>query len=83
MTAHPIGNPPESWGHLVRAKRRECKLTEHQLAELVGVSEMSIRRIEAAKQTPRLSLMVRIARALHVETIEELFPYPDPWKEPV
>ena len=76
MPKDRTGKPPEAWGHLVRQRREFLKTSQQDLADAVGVSVMSIRRIEGGTQTPRLALMIRLAKALRVGMIEDLFPYP-------
>ena len=56
--------------------RRECRLTQSELAERTGVRRETIMRLEKAQYNPSLKLAVDISRA--VETpIEELFVFPE------
>ena len=57
----------------LRAAREKEGLTQKQVAEKIGISEMSYQRIEYNKQTPRLQTAIRIAQALN-STVEKLFP---------
>lgn len=52
---------------LVRAVRKEKKLTIMQLAELSGVSKSHISEIETGKQMPTIDVLCRLADALEVE----------------
>ena len=77
VIAKPTNLPPETWGILVRKRREELLYTQATLAEAVDVSQVTISRIEKGLQTPRLDLMIRLANVLRVESIDELFPYPN------
>lgn len=52
--------------------RRERGLTQVQVANSVGISEVSYQRIEYGTQRPNLDTAIQIARTLH-STVEELF----------
>ena len=43
---------PNSIGSIIRAKRKELKLTQAQLAELIGSDEYYISAIETGKRKP-------------------------------
>jgi predicted transcriptional regulator len=51
-------------GNLIKQLRHEAGLTQKQLAELVGVSQAHIAKIEQAKVDPRLSTVNKIMEAL-------------------
>lgn len=51
-------------GSLLRRLRLEAKLTQKKLAELVGVSQAHIAKIEQGKVDPRLSTINKILRVL-------------------
>jgi DNA-binding XRE family transcriptional regulator len=59
-------------GHPVAAARERAGLTQHELAEKVGVGRVSIARIETGTRAPSLALARRIAEALD-ESLESLF----------
>lgn len=48
------------------AKRKSSGLTQEQFAELLGVSQSAVARIEAGDRDPRLSTLVRYALGLDV-----------------
>lgn len=48
-------------------------MTQRQLAEAAGLSQQAVSYIERGTSVPRVTTMVRIARALGT-TIEALFP---------
>jgi putative transcriptional regulator len=58
------GIDPKELGRLVKQARESARLTQAQLAELTGVSDETIRRIELGKYEPSLSTFVAIADAL-------------------
>jgi HTH-type transcriptional regulator / antitoxin HipB len=54
-------------GEEIRRLRTECGLSQRQLAELLGVSQSVVARLEAGGVEPRLSTLDRVAKALGVE----------------
>jgi putative transcriptional regulator len=56
---------------IVREKRKEKKLTQAQLAEMVGVSQRSISFIETGWRNPSIGTAIKLANALGV-TLDEL-----------
>ncbi|MFJ8006054.1 helix-turn-helix domain-containing protein [Streptomyces fagopyri] len=50
----------------MRTARHHRKLTQEQLANLLGIDRRSIHRYETARRDPALSMLVRIADALEV-----------------
>ena len=56
---------------LIEARKR-AGLTQVQLAEIVGISEISYQRIEYGIQNPRLDTAIKIAETLNT-TVENLF----------
>ncbi|MET9122129.1 helix-turn-helix transcriptional regulator [Streptomyces sp. NPDC004528] len=53
-------------GERIRTARLHRKLTQEQLANLLGIDRRSIHRYETARRDPALSMLVRIADALAV-----------------
>jgi predicted transcriptional regulator len=47
----------------IRSERRRLGLTQRQLAELAGVSESTVRRLEDPDRLPRRSRVLRYVRA--------------------
>lgn len=61
------------FGERVRNARKNARITQQELADLVGVSKMTIRRIEAG-QTVKMDIANRIAAILSIpiSEVEEL-----------
>src|SRR5262245_56579844 len=57
----------------IRRYRKNAKLTQAQLAELVGTSQQQIHRIESGAQAVRLDLAMQICAVLGAK-MEEVFP---------
>ena len=59
----------------LRAAREASGKTQAQVAEEVGISEVSYQRIEYGEQTPRFWRAIRIAKVLNKDTgdMETLF----------
>ncbi len=59
--------------NLLKQKRQEKKLTQPQLAELLGFSNyQSIQAIELGKNIPSVEIALRIANALNCR-VEDIF----------
>lgn len=65
-----------TWGAGVRALRSLHDITQVQLAEMAGTTQVSISRIELGSRQVSDSLRLRIARALKANPYD-LFPYVD------
>lgn len=48
----------------IKERRAELKMTQAQLAELVGVGQSTISEIESGRHQPTIELALLIARAL-------------------
>lgn len=55
----------------VRAMRTRLGLTQAKLAELAGVTQAYIAKIEAGEADPRVSTLEKISKALEQATVEE------------
>ena len=53
-------------GNRIREERQRARLTQEQLAELVGCNESYIGQIERGAKNPSLEIIVGIANALNV-----------------
>ncbi|MCS3779164.1 helix-turn-helix transcriptional regulator [Tsukamurella ocularis] len=57
----------------VRARRRDQRITQAELAAAVGVSRQTVVSVEKGDYAPSVYLALKVARALGA-TVEELFP---------
>ena len=60
-------------GYIIASRRSALGLSQEALAEAVGISRVSIVRIENGDQLPKVETVARICEALHV-TPNELYP---------
>lgn len=56
----------------VKDKRTSFNLTQEQLANIVGVTRLTIISIEKQKYEPSIGLAIKLAKALNC-TVEDLF----------
>ena len=56
----------------VRQSRGEAKLTQEELAEMVGVTRQTIGLIEKEKYNPTIALCLKMSRVLN-KSIDQLF----------
>ena len=54
------------FGENLRAARRRLKLTQEEVAERSGVHATEVSRIEAGKRDPKVSTVLRLAKAVEV-----------------
>lgn len=71
----PMSPDVQELGSAVSAMRRIKRITQSQLAELVGTNQRYISRIELGKVDPPYSLLCRIASALGFDSVEEFLQY--------
>jgi transcriptional regulator with XRE-family HTH domain len=64
--------PVEQFAANVRARRTAAGLSQEQLGRLTGLHPTEISRIERAVREPRLSTIVRVAKALEITPSELL-----------
>src|SRR5919202_5260851 len=61
----------------VAEQRLARKLSQRELAELVGTTQSAIARLERGGRPPRIDTLLRIAEALDCELVVELSPHSD------
>ena len=61
-------------GDTVYTKRKKMKLTQAELAEMAGVTEQTIRKIEHYEGNPQLDVLAPIIRALHIDPAKFFYP---------
>lgn len=62
----------EKISNLIKAKRKEKKLTQEELAQKISVTEKAISRWETGRGTPDISLLIPLADALGLNVSELL-----------
>lgn len=62
-------------GERIKAARKKANLKQSELAELIGVSAVTIGQYERDQRQPRLKQLSKIAEALNVDLTEILSPY--------
>jgi transcriptional regulator with XRE-family HTH domain len=63
-------------------QRRRRRLSQAELAELVGTTQSAIARLESGGRPPRIDTLQRIAEALDCELVVSLRPRTDPRRTP-
>lgn len=56
----------QSVGYKIQEYRVAAKLTQAQLAELIGVSQKHISRLERGMHSPHFDMIIKIAKVLNV-----------------
>jgi transcriptional regulator with XRE-family HTH domain len=64
--------PVEQFAANLRARRSAAELTQEELGRLTDLHPTEISRLERAMREPRLSTIVRLARALGISASELL-----------
>jgi HTH-type transcriptional regulator, competence development regulator len=67
-----LNSVPQGFGANLADERRTQGLTMRKLAELAGMSSSEISRLESGRRDPRLSTVIRVARALEVSVADLL-----------
>ncbi len=62
-----------SFGQRLRAFRKNAGLTQEDLADILNLSYMTVRRWESGKSNPRIEEVKKIAEALHVSENDLLY----------
>jgi transcriptional regulator with XRE-family HTH domain len=70
-TITPV-QPQEQFGTNLRGRRRAASLSQEQLADRSGFHFTEISRLERGVREPRLSTIVRLARALELSPADLL-----------
>ncbi|HFQ6236289.1 TPA: helix-turn-helix transcriptional regulator, partial [Listeria monocytogenes] len=58
---------------MFKEKRKQLGWTQKELAEIVELAEVTIRKLESGDRDPSISTALRISRALN-EKVENVFP---------
>lgn len=57
----------ENLGRNLRKYRKECNLTQEQLAEKVGIHPTYVGKLESGKNNPSVKMLFKISRALKIK----------------
>ena len=68
-------------GNRIKAKRRECNLTQEELASMLGVTKAAVSKWENEESYPDIMLLPQIAQLFHM-TMDDLFDFA-PHDEPL
>lgn len=60
----------EEFGDLIKAKRKEKRLTQEQLSELAGITDVYLRDLERGSYTATWVICLRICAALDIDIRE-------------
>lgn len=55
------------WSDMLRQARTGKGLTQHEMAELMGISHPAYNRMESGRQIPTISTLARVAEALGLQ----------------
>lgn len=54
-------------GRAIFSERRKCGYSQNDLAEMLDISREHLAKIETAKRTASMQLLIKIAEVLHVK----------------
>ena len=63
---YQIPNFNVALAHTLRARREQTGMTQMQVAVAIGGSEVAVRRLERGAQTPTVTTMILLAKALDI-----------------
>lgn len=69
---HEVPNFNTALSQILRSRRQQARMTQMQLAVEIGGSEVAVRRMERGSQTPTVTTLILLARALGVKPEEFL-----------
>jgi transcriptional regulator with XRE-family HTH domain len=61
-------------GAAVKAARTENKITQEQLAEIIGVAPSHVKQIEAGNRNPSIEVLFKLAQTLNFSVDDIFFP---------
>ena len=64
---HELPNFNKAFAQILRSRREQNRMTQMRLAIEIGGSEVAVRRMERGSQTPTVTTLILLARALGVE----------------
>lgn len=60
---------------LLKERRNAVGMTQHQIAEKIGVTDMGYLNYEQGKREPKIGTAIKIADALGISDLRELWGY--------
>ena len=69
---HELHNFNKAFSQVLRSRREQVRLTQMRLAIDIGGSEVAVRRLERGVQTPTVTTLILLARALGIKPEEFL-----------
>ena len=63
---HELPNFNKAFAQILRSRREQIRMTQMRLAIEIGGSEVAVRRMERGSQTPTVTTLILLARALGV-----------------
>lgn len=73
MTGAERASRERTWATRVYERRKAIGLTQSQVAQLAGITQVALSKIELGRNNPRVTTMDALAKALGT-TVEDLFP---------
>jgi transcriptional regulator with XRE-family HTH domain len=64
----------KSLGSAIKAARGENRITQEQLAEMIGVAPSHIKQLEAGNRSPSIEVLYQLAHALNLSVDQIFFP---------
>lgn len=61
-------------GAAIKAARVENKITQEQLAEMIGIAPSHVKQIEAGNRNPSVEVLFKLAQTLNFSVDEIFFP---------
>jgi transcriptional regulator with XRE-family HTH domain len=61
-------------GSAIKAARMENKVTQEQLAEMIGIAPSHVKQIEAGNRSPSVEVLFKLAQTLNFSVDEAFFP---------
>ena len=61
-------------GAAIRAARAENKITQEQLAEMIGIAPSHVKQLESGKRNPSVEVLYKLAHILNFSVDDVFFP---------
>ena len=61
-------------GAAIKAARTENRITQEQLAEMVGVAPSHVKQLEAGNRSPSIEVLYKLSHALNLSVDQIFFP---------